>query len=464
MNKRFRTCALDQPYLLPPCLQEWLPDHHLARFIAEVADELDLRSMYTAYERKDGRGLSAYHPLMLTRVLLYAYCVGVTSSRRIEKMTYEDVAVRYLAADQHPDHDTIAAFRQEHLQELGSLFADALRLCRRAGLVKLGNVALDGTKLLANASRQESFSHARLCEQERSLQEQIDQLLRQAQQTDREEDERYGKGRSGDELPPELADAGRRLQKIREAKRALEQEAAQALEEARRHSQNARGRGRPRKGEEPEDNPAERQRRKNRLKRAQQNAKQPTRQFNFTDPDSRVMRDNGLGCFVQGYNAQIAVDSHAQVIVATDVSQQVVDRGQLLPMCERIRDSLGSLPPVLSADAGYWDTLSIEDPALRGTELLVAPDATHQWAKPKPVHANPVVLRMREKLSSGVARELYAMRRTIVEPVFGQIKQARGLRRFAFRGLQKVQAEWKLICLTHNLLKMFRYSWLPQVS
>jgi len=397
-------------------------------------------------------------------VLLYGYCVGVTSSRRIEKATYEDVAVRYLAADQHPDHDTIATFRQEHLQELGSLFAEALRLCRRAGLVKLGNVALDGTKLQANASRQQSVSHARLSEQEQALKQQVDQLLQQAQQTDQEEDERYGKGRSGDELPPELADAGRRLQKIREAKRALEQEAAQALEEARRHYPNAGRRGRPRKGEEPGGSPAEQTRRKSRFKRAQQNAKQPTRQFNFTDPDSRVMRDNGLGCFVQGYNAQMAVDGHAQVIVAADVTQQVVDRGQLLPMCERIRASLGSLPPVLSADAGYWDTLSIEDPALRGTELLVAPDATHQWARPKPGNVNPAIQRMREKLSSGVMRELYAMRRTIVEPVFGQIKQARGLRRFAFRGLQKVRAEWKLICLTHNLLKMFRYSWLPQAS
>ena len=463
MNKRFRTCALDQPYLLPPSLQEWLPERHLARFIAEVVDELDLNPIYAAYERRDGRGLSAYHPLMLTRVLLYAYCVGMTSSRRIEKATYEDLAIRYLAADQHPDHDTIAAFRQEHLQELGSLFADALGLCRRAGLVKLGNVALDGTKLQANASRQQSFSHDRLSEQERRMQEQIDQLLQQAQQTDQEEDEGYGKGRSGDELPPELADAGRRLQKIREAKLALEQEAAQALEEAQRDDSNAGRRGRPHKGEEPVSL-AERARRKKRLQRARRNAQQPTRQFNFTDPDSRVMRDNGLGCFVQGYNAQIAVDSQAQVIIAADVTQQVVDRSQLLPMCERIRESVGSLPPVLSADAGYWDTLSIEDPALCGTELLVAPDATHRWAKPKDVNASSAVQRMREKLKSGMARELYAMRRITVEPVFGQIKQARGLRRFSFRGVRKVQAEWKLICLTHNLLKMFRYAWLPQTS
>ncbi|MBZ5579678.1 MAG: transposase [Acidobacteriia bacterium] len=167
---------------------------------------------------------------------------------------------------------------------------------------------------------------------------------------------------------------------------------------------------------------------------------------------------------MQGYNAQIAVDSQAQVIVAADVTQSVVDRGQLLPMCERIRETVGWLPPVISADAGYWDTVSIEHPALSDTELLVAPDATHQWAKPKPGNVSPAVQRMREKLSSGAARELYATRRTTVEPVFGQIKQARGLRRFAFRGLQKVQAEWKLICLTHNLLKMFRYSWLPQTS
>src|SRR5512133_436528 len=161
MNKRFRACSLDQPYLLPPSLQDWLPANHLARFIAEVVDELDLSAIYARHERQDGRGLSAYHPLMLTRVLLYAYCIGVTSSRRIEKASYEDLAVRYLAADQHPDHDTIAAFRQEHLAALGALFAQALSVCQRAGLVKLGNVALDGTKLQANASRQKSMSHAR---------------------------------------------------------------------------------------------------------------------------------------------------------------------------------------------------------------------------------------------------------------------------------------------------------------
>ena len=251
MHKRFRTCSLDQLYLLPPSLQDWLPARHLARFIADITEELDLSAMYAGHERKDGRGQAAYHPLMLTRVLLYAYCIGLTSSRRIEKATYEDVAIRYLAADQHPDHDTIAAFRQQQLERLAALFGQALRLCQRAGLVKLGNVALDGTKIQASASRERSMSHARLSEQEQQLQVLVERLLEQAEQTDREEDERYGKGLRGDELPPELADAKSRLKKIREAKRALEQEAAEQLERAQREHPEAGCPGRPRKDAPP---------------------------------------------------------------------------------------------------------------------------------------------------------------------------------------------------------------------
>lgn len=254
----------------------------------------------------------------------------------------------------------------------------------------------------------------------------------------------------------------RELKRIREAKRQLDQEAAEALEEAKRNHPDVRKRGRPRKGEEPPGSQAERNKAKNNLRRARQNVEEPKRQHNFTDPDSRVMRDNGMGCFVQGFNAQIAVDGHAQVIVANDVTQEVVDRGQLIPMCARMKETLGSLPPVISADAGYWDTLSVEDPALRDCELLIAPDAMHRWAASKALNASEAVRRMREKLRSGATQTLYAMRRTIVEPVFGQIKQARGLRRFAFRGLKKVKAEWNLICLTHNLLKMYRYAWLPK--
>jgi transposase len=463
VGKRFRTCDLNQLYLLPPSLQDWLPPQHLARFIAEVAEELDLSAIYRDHERKDGRGQAAYHPLMLTRVLLYAYSIGLTSSRRIEKATYDDVAIRFLAADQHPDHDTIASFRQQQLERLAALFAQALRLCQRAGLVRLGCVALDGTKIQASASREQSVSHARLSEQEKQLQAVVERLLEQAERSDRDEDERYGKGRTGDELPAELSDAASRLKKIREAKRALEQEAAEQLAQARRDHPNAGRRGRPRKGEPaPELSKAEREKRRNRLKRALQNAEHPSRQHNFTDPDSRVMRDNGLGCFLQAYNAQAAVDGHVQVIVAADVTQEVVDRAQLLPMCERMRATLGELPPVITADAGYWDAASLEHPALRGAQVLVAPDAMHRWASPKPVMPSAAVQQMRQRLSAGPWRALYSKRREIVEPVFGQIKEARGLRRFSFRGLKKVRSEWQLICLTHNLLKLFRHNWAPQ--
>jgi transposase len=458
VNKRFRTCSLNQPYLMPPSLNEWLPEGHLARFIGEVTEELDLSAIYRPYERQDGRGVVGYHPLMLTRVLLYCYAIGMTSSRRIEKATYEDVAIRYLAADQHPDHDTIAAFRQQHLKALAELFVQALAMCQRAGLVKLGNIALDGTKLKASASRDRSTTYQRLSEQERQLQTIVERLLGQAAETDREEDERYGKGQSGDELPPELADAQSRLEKIRAAKRELEREAAEQLEQAKREHPTAGRQGRPAKGTERERiSEHERQRRKTRLRRAKQNAENPSRQHNFTDPDSRLMRDNGTGAFVQAYNAQAAVDGHAQVIVAADVTQEGVDRNQLVPMCSKIGQVLGVMPAVITADAGYWNTPAIEAVAKQGVDLLVAPDATHRWATPRKGNLSEAVRQMREKIGSGITKALYAQRRTIVEPVFGQIKAARRLNGFSFRGLEKVQAEWQLICLTHNLLKLFRH-------
>ena len=201
MNKRFRACSLDQPFLLPPSLQEWLPEDHLARFIADVMNELELSAIYAEYGRQDGRGLSAYHPLLLTRLLLYGYCMGVTSSRRMERATYDDVAFRYLAAAQHPDHDTIAAFRQQHIAALAGLFVQALRLCQQAGLVKLGNVAIDGTKIMANASTRRSLPYQKLCEREQYWQQVVDRLLGEAQRTDEREDPRYGKGQPADPFP-----------------------------------------------------------------------------------------------------------------------------------------------------------------------------------------------------------------------------------------------------------------------
>ena len=462
MSKRFRECSLDQPFLLAPSLQDWLPENHLARFIADVSEELDLSAIYAEYERKDGRGLAAYHPLLLTRLLLYGYAIGVTSSRRIERATHDDLAFRYLAADQHPDHDTIAAFRREHVEALAGLFVQALRLCQKAGLVKLGNVAIDGTKMLANASTHRSVPYQKLSEREQPWKDTVDRLLAAAEHTDQQEDRQWGQGQPADPLPAELAQAQSRLERIRRAKAELEQEAHQQLEAAQQNFTPGKP-GRPRKNAEaaaqPED-PQPRQSAKVRFRRARKNAAHPTRQYNFVDPDSRVMRDNARRCFVQAYNAQVAADAHAHVIVAAELTQQVVDRHQLLPMVQAVREATGSQPEAVTADAGYWDTLSLRDPALAGIQVLLSPDAkplSPDAPLPPTVPHNEDARRMRERLASETGKALYSMRKAIVEPVFGQIKEVRTLRRFRLRGLKQASGEWKLICATHNLLKLFRH-------
>lgn len=459
MSKRFRDCSLEQPFLLPPSLQDWLPQDHLARFIADVVQELDLSAVYGEYQRKDGRGLSAYHPLLLTRLLLYGYCLGVTSSRRMERATYDDLAFRYLAADQHPDHDTIANFRQQHLAALAGLFVQALRLCQKAGLVKLGNVAMDGTKILANASTRRSLPYRGICEREQYWQETVDRLLAEAQRTDEQEDQRYGKGQRAEALPPELAQAQSRLRRLREAKAELEREAREKLAHLQRVA-GSRKRGRPAKDHRATPASARQNNAGKQLQRARRNAAQPSRQYNFVDPDSRVMHDNARKCFVQAYNAQLAADSHAQVIVAAELTQQTTDRQQLVPMAQAIRETAGSLPQTITADAGYWDSVSLCDPVLQGIEMLVSPDSqTPPPGVPLPANApkNAEAFRMRELLASESGRARYRLRKAVVEPVFGQIKEARGIRRFRLRGLARVSGEWKLICATHNLLKLYRH-------
>jgi transposase len=462
VNKRFRVCDLNQQFLLPPALQDWLPEDHLARFIVDVTNELDLSAIYSQYERNDGRGLSAYHPLLLTRLLLYGYCTGVTSSRRMERATHDDIAFRYLAANQHPDHDTIAAFRQQHLEALAGLFAQALRLCQKAGLVKLGNVAIDGTKIMANASTRRSVTYQKMTEREQYWKATVERLLAEAQRTDQEEDQRWGKGQPADPLPAELAQAQSRLERLRQAKAELEREAQQELEAAAQNHQ-PRKHGRPTKEEaanHPPEDPQQRQKGTNRLRRAKSRVAQPSRQYNFVDPDSRVMMDNARKCFAQAYNAQIAADSQAQVIVAAELTQQTTDRQQLLPMVQALREATGSVPGTITADAGYWDTISLRDRALEGIQLLVSPDSKPQPpGAPLPPNApnNTDALRMRERLASETGKALYAARKAIVEPVFGQIKEARNIRRFRLRSLKKVACEWKLICATHNLLKLFRH-------
>lgn len=485
MSKQFRTCSLDQPLLLPPSLQDWLPEKHLARFIADVTDQLDLSPILADYARRDGRGMAAYHPVMMVRVLLYGYCLGMVSSRKLERATYQDVAFRYLAADQHPDHDSIASFRQTHLQALAGLFMQALQLCEKAGLVKLGHVAIDGTKLKANASKHKAMSYERMTEKEKQLRVEVEKLLEQAVQTDAAEDAQYGKGKHGDELPAELARRESRLKKIAEAKAALEQEAreraaaekvaVEAKLEARQRQEEERGKkfgGCPPQVPDPE-----------------QAQPESTAQRNFTDPDSRIMKDGATKSFTQAYNAQAAVDSQAQIIVAAALTQEANDKKQLVPMLQQVEQNLGRKPEQASADTGYFSEAAVTDEKVAGIELLVPPERQKHSAgseteqitaeidtqaatqpqsesvgKSMPPAAKSAAETMRDKLRTTAGRAVYKMRKAVVEPVFGQIKEVRGLRGFSMRGLEKVSAEWQIICLTHNLLKLFRAELRPQTA
>jgi transposase len=468
MGFQFRTCTLDQPLLLPPSLQEWLPEGHLARFIADVTEQLDLSAIYAAYGRKDGRGQEGYHPLLLTRLLLYGYCVGVLSSRVLERKTHEDVAFRFLAADQHPDHDTIANFRKQHLKALSGLFLQALQLCQKAGLVKLGHVAIDGTKIQANASKHKAMSYGRMGEAEQKLQAEVEELLRRAEQADAAEDAQSGKGRRGDELPEELARRESRLKKIQAAKAELEAEAKQEAEKqkaeaeakiAERRKQEEKT-GKKARGRDPQVPDPEKAQPKENAQR------------NFTDPESRIMPDGAhKGSFVQGYNAQIVADSESQIIVACDLTDETNDKQQLAPMLEQVEQNLGVKPEAASADTGYWSEAQVSDERLRGIELYVATGKQkHGEAgeaaeeQPTPEEGVSPLEAMKQKLKSEAGRAIYKMRKAIVEPVFGQIKEWRRFRRFSMRGKGQARAEWKLICLTHNLLKLFRSGRLWQMA
>lgn len=456
MGKTFRPYELNQRLLLPPDMREWLPEGHLALFVSDVVEALDLAAIFAAYEG-DERGQPPYHPVLMVKVLVYAYCTGKPSSRKIERATYEDVAYRVLAADQHPDHDSIAAFRQRHLAALAGLFVQVLRLCQEAGLVKLGHVALDGTKIKANASKHKAMSYTRMCAAEQALEQAVAALLAQAQTVDADEDAQYGAGRRGDALPAELARRESRLAKIRAAKAALEQEAqaraAQQAEAARaklaERAQREAATGTKAGGRAPTvPDPA-------------QAIPEPTAQRNFTDPESRIMKDGATKGFEQAYNAQAAVDAHAQIIVASAVTQEANDKQQLVPMVVEVEANCGALPAMVSADAGYFSEANVTDPRLAGVDLYVPPDRQKHGA-PAPAASGPlapeapVLAQMRHKLQTPAGRDVYARRKAVVEPVFGQSKEVRGFRRFSFRGLPKVTAEWALICLTHNLLKLFR--------
>ena len=429
MAKTYRPYCPDQMFLLPPSLRDWLPENHLVYFVSDVVDQLDLSKIESVYE-KDERGQPPFHPRMMTKVLVYAYCVGVFSSRRIQKRLVEDIPFRVLAAGNQPDFRTISDFRKIHLDALQNLFEQVLKLALTAGAIKLGRVALDGTKIKANASKHKAMSYKRMKEETRKLRAEVQQLLKQAEAADDEEDARYGKGKSGDELPEELSRRETRLQRIKEAKKALEQ---RAREEAHMSKENSG----PEKKAVPEDKA----------------------QYNFTDPESRIMK--GADGFVQAYNGQAVVEQKCQLIVAQAVTQEANDKKQTIPMMEAIKEQAGQMPAELLADSGYCSDENLKALENKPVDIYIATGRQKHGkrgpsCKPGPLPQGATrVDKMARKLQTKAGATVYAARKSIVEPVFGQIKQARGFRQFLLRGIKKVRGEWALVCATHNILKMY---------
>ena len=436
MSYNFREYNQDQLFLMPPSIQEWVQEDSLARFLSEILDELDARGRLEAFYapyRVDGWGASAFNPVMMLKVLLYAYTHGMTSSRRIAAMLEVDIAFRYLAANNQPDFRTINGFRTTHLEALLELFVDVLELCRDAGMVKLGRVALDGHRVAGDASLSENRKRER-------LEQQVQELLDEAAWIDAREDQQHGPETRGDELPSGLKNPRKRAEhlqraieelKKREAALRKEQEEKIALREKEEQETGRKKRGRKPKPAAEVKLPEE-------------------ARVNRTDPESRVMK--ARRGWVQGYNAQAMVECDSQVIVAQQVTNEESDVKLLAPMLEQCEKQAGARPEQVLADAGYW---SEENGALdgeEGTDLLIA---TVHWARERP-EEHPQRDLMEAKLESEKGKAAYAQRSSTAEPVFGQMV-TRGLERFRLRGKKKVGLEWSLWCTTHNLLKLWRH-------
>lgn len=431
MAKTFREWDVEQAVLFPPTVQDFVPPGHLAHFVREtVRESLDLSAILAAYTEE--RGYPPYHPVMMTALLLYSYCQGIYSSRRIAKACSERVDFMAITGRQEPDFRTVSDFRKRHLRALSELFVQVLRLCRQAGLVKLGHVALDGSKIKANASKRKAMSFQRMVGAEPQLEAEVRGWLEKAGAVDAEEDQQFGSDKSGFEMPEWVANKQKRLETIRRAKAELEAEAAAAEQEAQAKRKSA-----------PAEPP----------KKAVPKA---SAQRNFTDPESRIMKT--ADGFVQGYNAQLGVDAESQVIVAQGVTQGSNDAPQLLPMVQQIKCNTGRQAQELSADKGYCSEENLKQLSRRHIKAYIATgrqkhgqsSATGSTERPQ----GPRTQAMRTKLKRAGWRSRYRLRKQTVEPVFGQIKQARGFRQFLLRGLEKVTAEWSLICTAHNFLKL----------
>lgn len=434
MSKVFRPWKTDEVWLLPPSVADFVPAGHPAHLVRDlVSEELDLSAIMGAYT--EVKGYPPYHPAMMVALLLYAYRSGVYSSRRIARACEERLDFQAVTALNQPDFRTISEFRRRHLDALAGLFVQVLALCRKAGLAGLGHVAVDGTKIKANASKHKAMSYARMVEAEAELAREVAEWLARAQREDAAEDAEHGSTRRGDEPPDWMRDKQARLARIRAAKRELEAEARQAEAARPPPPCDPDGSPRPRPGRPPRHPPGQ---------------PRPKSQRNFTDPQSRIMK--GRDGFIQAYNGQAAVDADAQIIVAHRLTNNGSDQDALLALLDAVAENTGQMPDEVSADNGFCSEANLEGLIARTVRGYVAagrasrPDGGKKGGK--------LVQAMRARIRQGGHRSRYRMRKYTVEPVFGHIKQARGFRQFLLRGIDKVRAEWAMICTAHNLAKL----------
>jgi len=451
MAYSFRDYAPNQIFLLPPNPQEWLPQDHLAYHILDVVEELDMTHFLEAYS-SDGRGAPAYSPRMLTAILLYGWCRHIYSSRKLEAICLEDVGARVIAAGHKPDHRSINHFRLRHGQALSDLFTQSVKLCQRAGIVSLVQVAIDGTKIKANASKRKAMSYKRMGEEEARLLAEIDAYFKRAQQEDAEEDLHFADEQGTPDIQAEIEHRKSRLAKIREAKASLQAEAiaaAAAKQEAR--AIKAAASSTPLTGTKPEGDVAP----------------DPKAQRCFTDPQSRIMK-GASGAFLQAYNAQASVDAEHQIIVACALTQEANDYGQLIPLVEQTLAQTGATPEVVLADPGYYSAANVAVMQSLDVAVLIPPDKERCGTPTDPapplsadaLSALSPIEQMRHRVSTAEGRAVYSRRKVIVEPVFGQLKGSAGnpgYLGFLRRGLIKCTQEWHWLCAKHNILKYIRF-------
>ncbi len=435
MAREFRRYEPNQTLLLPPSLRDWLPEEHLAFFLSDTIDTLDLCAFDDRYG-DTGPGNQAFDPRMMLKVLVYAYATGTFSSRKIASKLHEDVAYRVLGSGNFPAHRTISDFRKRHLPEFNDLFVQVVQTAQEVGLVKLGTVAVDGSKVKANASKHKSMSYKRMKEEEKRLRKEIRELLAKAKQADDQEDKRYGKDRRGDELPVELARREGRLQTIKAARQRLEARQREADREKGREPGDQDRTGKPGKPFQrafgvPDDKAQE----------------------NFTDPDSRIMKHGSSG-FEQSYNPQIAVDEAEQIIVATTVTQSATDVNELEAVLEQIKETTGDYPDKILADAGYRSEANLQRLEDKGVEGFIPMGREKKGETKKPNPENEATCRMAKKMKTPRAEKHYRKRKYLGEPPFAWIKSVMGFDQFSLRGTDNVTGEWNLACLAVNLKRM----------